>query len=478
MLSGCLKEKMSDLKLYEEFVKSLSEEQRIVVKNKKSGSVYDINRSSFNSQTHTIPKPQEVEKAKEDAEDKAEDKGSSKGFSAATIKGAQEKLGGIDNILKDANDDAKERGKIVKDQFNKILTAKTEEEEVEAIQTLIDNNLIQGHGGGKKIYLSPNTLLPRKYLSGDGNALTKRMNDVISKHNLPIEMRMGSQDRELADLSGKHNEAGVVAYLSDNDKTKEHYKKLQERYREIGGGEEERFDEINRKTASMIKDSLPKGSKITGAEQVGGDLNRQRELGIDNKEDPTDYVIQYKDADGKDKIMKVSAKTYTDPNNITMKNSGVKNAGTDYLGKELGEEVDQNYQKLRKKYKWDDSMSEEKKSEMKTKLKEEYLKSYESAMVKLSKTEKGQEQLANMWKSVHGCGKDVHTQIINKKTGAVTIHPPDHYCNPGPPFKVKYNGTKMVVDVGGSEGDMEIVLKTEDTGSPKLLFKHVKKKKK
>lgn len=469
---------MSGLKLYEEFVQTLAEEQRIVVKNKKSGSIYDINRSSFNPQNHAIPKPKEVEKAKEDAEDKAEDKGSAKGFSSATIKGTQEKLNGIDSILKNANDDAKKRGRIVKEQFNKILTAKTEEEEVEAIQTLIDNNLIQGHGGGKKIYLSPNTLLPRKYISGEGNTLSKRMNEVIAKHNLPIEMRMGSQDRELADLSGKHNEAGVVAYLSDDQKTKDHYKKLQERYREIGGGEEERFDEINRKTADMIKSSLPKGSKILGAEQVGGDIARQKDLGIDNKEDPTDYVIRYKDNDGKDKIMKVSAKTYTDPNNITMKNSGVKSAGVDYLGKDLGEKIDQDYQKLREKYKWDNSMSDEKKAELKTKLKEEYLKSYESAMIKLSKTKEGQEQLMKMWKSVHGCGKDVHTQIINKKTGAVTIHPPDHYCNPGPPFKIKYSGTRMVVDVGGSDGNMEIVLKTEDDGSPKLLFKHVKKKKK
>lgn len=473
---------MSDLKLYEEFVQSLLEEEKILVRNKKSGAVYDINHKSFNPSKHEVPKPKEIDRAEKEVEKEAEEKGSSHNLKQRAIKDAQNQINKVDDVLKDADDDTKKRGNLVKEQFNRILNAKTEEEEVEAIKVLIENNLIEGHSGGKKIYMSPNTLLPRKFFAGsDGNELTKRMNAVIAKHNLPIVPRQSSADRILADVSGKHNEAGVVTYLSDTPENRKHYKELQEKFKELGGGDEKRFDEINRNVADMIKNSLPPGSKITGAEQLGGNDEKTRArkaaLGIPPGS-KVDYVVLYKDKDGKEKVMKISAKTYSDPSRITMENSGAGKAGSKFLGEELGKEVDENFQRLKKKYKWDDSMSDEEKSKMKTALKKEYLQSYEKAMQKLAESKEGQEQLMKMWKSVHGCGEDLHTQIIDKKTGEAKIHPPDHYCNPGPPFKVKYDGTKMVVDVGGSEGDMEVVLKTEDDGSAKVLFNHVKRKKK
>jgi hypothetical protein len=340
--------------------------------------------------------------------------------------------------------------------------------------------LIQGHSGGKKIYTHPNTLLPRNTIYGGktGSSISVEMNRLIKKNNMHLEVRQTSADKSLADMSGKHNEAGVVAYLHPTKENQDSYKANQKSLSELGG-DEKRFDETNKKSAQMIKDLLPKGSTITSAEQIGGSKSRQKELGIDDKIDPTDLIIFYKDKDGKEQSLKVSAKTYSDPNNITMKNSGTLTAGEDYLGKELGAKLDKDFAELRKEYKWDSSTPEDKKKELKAALKKAYLKKWESSMQELSKTKEGQEQLMKMWKSVHGCGQNVHTQVINKETGDVTIHPPDHYCKPGPPFEVKYDGTRMVVNMGGKDkGELEMVVKTEEGGSPVLLFKHVKRKKK
>ena len=473
---------MSGLKLYEEFVQTLTEEEKIIVRNKKSGSVYDINPTSFNPAKHEVPKPKEIVKAEKEVEKEAEEKGSSHNLRPSAIKDAQNQLGKVDDVLKDADNDTKERGRIVKEQFNKFLNAKTEEEEVEAIQTLIGNNLIEGHSGGKKIYLSSNTLLPRKFLcSENGNSLSKRMNEIIAKHNLSINVRQNSADRALADVSGKHNEAGVVAYLFKSPDNEKNYQALQKEYEKLGGGDEKRFDEINRKAADKIKNALPTGSKIAGAEQLGGNdektRKRKRELGLPENT-KADYVVLYTDKDGKERKMAVTAKTYSDPNKITMDNAGYASAGTKMLGEKIGKEVDEKAKKLWEKYKWSVDTPPAEIKKRKTKFKEEYLKTYEKALQDLTKTKEGQEQIMNMWRSAHGCNEELYAQIINKKTGDTDIHQPGHYCNPGPPFKIKYDGTKMVVDVGGSEGDMEIVVKTEEGKSPKILFNHVKRKKK
>jgi hypothetical protein len=170
--------------------------------------------------------------------------------------------------------------------------------------------------------------------------------------------------------------------------------------------------------------------------------------------------------------MKISAKTYSDPKNITMKNSGVNNAGFTYLG-EIGKDIDIKVSELRKKFAWDDSMTEEQKAGQKKNLKQSYLSEFSNKMVELSKTKEGQEQLTKMWNDVHGCGKDVYTQIINKNTGQVEIKSPDYYCNPKPPYEITYDGVKLVINMGGQDNNfIQIDLKTEDKGSPKLLFRH------
>ena len=82
-----------------------------------------------------------------------------------------------------------------------------------------------------------------------------------------------------------------------------------------------------------------------------------------------------------------------------------------------------------------------------------------------------------MWKEVHGCGKNVNTLVTNKRTGQSEVYGPNHYCNPKRPFKVQYDGVKIVVNMGGEDDNsfLQLDLKTEKGNSKKLLFRHRKK---
>ena len=439
------------------------------VKNKKSGNVYTVKKP--NPETHVTPSKGEIEKAEKEKQDKPE--GEVKPFSSATAKSEQAKLAKIDELLAGQDDNTLQRAEVLKQNWDQFVNAKTREERVQAVRELADNNLIEGHAGGKKIYLSPNSALPYKHLTGaSGTSVSEEMNKIIQEEGIDVPMRGGAKDRALADMSGKHNEAGVVAYLFPSDENKKAYQSTQNTLKELGG-DEAKFDAINKKAAEVMKSSLPEGSQITGAQQVGGvGKNALAQLGIDPKVDPTDLIIQYKDKDGNDQIMKVSAKTYTDPKNITMKNSGVNNAGATYLG-DVGKDLDAKVGELRKKYAWNDSMSDQEKADQKKNLKQAYLGEFSSKMEGLSKTKEGQEKLMDMWKNVHGCGQNVHTQVINKKTGDVQMKSPDHYCNPTPPFGVKFDGVKLVINMGGKDKSfLQVDMKTEDKGSPKILFRH------
>ena len=439
------------------------------VKNKKSGNVYTVKKP--NPETHVTPSKGEIEKAEKEKQDKPE--GEVKPFSSATAKSEQAKLAKIDELLAGQDDNTLQRAEVLKQNWDQFVNAKTREERVQAVRELADNNLIEGHAGGKKIYLSPNSALPYKHLTGaSGTSVSEEMNKIIQEEGIDVPMRGGAKDRALADMSGKHNEAGVVAYLFPSDENKKAYQSTQNTLKELGG-DEAKFDAINKKAAEVMKSSLPEGSQITGAQQVGGvGKNALAQLGIDPKVDPTDLIIQYKDKDGNDQIMKVSAKTYTDPKTITMKNSGVNNAGATYLG-DIGKDLDAKVGELRKKYAWNDSMSDQEKADQKKNLKQAYLGEFSSKMEELSKTREGQQKLTDMWKDVHGCGKNVHTQVINKKTGDVQMKSPDHYCNPTPPFGVKFDGVKLVINMGGKDKSfLQVDMKTEDKGSPKILFRH------
>lgn len=439
------------------------------VKNKKSGSVYKVKK--FNPNTQDPATKDDIEKAETEKQNKPDSE--VKSFSSAATKSDQAKLAKIDELLAGQDDNTLQRAEILKQNWDQFVNAKTREERVQAVRELADNNLIEGHAGGKKIYLSPNSALPYKHLTGaSGTSVSEEMNKIIQEENIEVPMRGGAKDRALADMSGKHNEAGVVAYLFPSDENKKGYQSTQNTLKELGG-DEAKFDTINKKAADIMKASLPEGSQITGAQQIGGvGRTALAKLGIDPKVDPTDLIIEYKDKDGNDQIMKVSAKTYTDPKNITMKNAGVNNAGATYLG-DIGKDLDAKVGELRKKYAWNDTMSDQEKADQKKNLKQAYLGEFSSKMEELSKSKEGQEKLMNMWKDVHGCGQNVHTQVINKKTGDVQMKSPDHYCKPTPPFGVKFDGVKLVINMGGKDNAfLQVDMKTEDKGSPKILFRH------
>jgi hypothetical protein len=432
-------------------------------------------------QTSQTSIPQSAEKAKSLTKNEpayqpsSNDEPATKVYSDREIQKEVEKLDDIDGYLKDSDADTKERVKLLKYNWNKYMKADTKEQKIEALRELAENNLIEAHMGGKKIYLSPNTALPYKHLTGggsEGTTVTREMNELIKEAGIEVPARGNAKDRALADMSGKHNEAGVVAYLFPSEENKKGYESTQKSFRDLGG-DEGRFDEINKNAAEAIKSQLPEGVEITGAQQVGGvGKTALAQLGIDPKVDPTDLIVKYKDADGTEKIMKISAKTYSDPKNITMKNSGTGNAGVTYLG-ELGRDIDAQISNWREEFAWDDSMDDEEKADKKRGLKQTYLKAFGDKMVQLTNSEQGQGQLSKLWKDVHGCGQDVYTQIINKNTGKVQIKSPDYYCDPQPPFKVEYDGVKLVINMGGQDNNfLQIDMKTEDKGSPKLLFRH------
>jgi len=478
----------SELAKYSEvLIKSLCEVDttgKVWVKNKDSENVYQIQKGNFDNSVHIAASSKEVEKAQTKEKPKAKDKQvkptqkpaeTSSEYKPSTVKATQQKIAEIDKFVENVDTDTKTRVDILKNNWNKFTMATSREEKVVAVRELASNNLIEAHAGGKKIYLSANTTLPYKHLSGDGNAITVEMNKIIKEEGIDVPMRGGAADRALADMSGKHNEAGVVAYLSPTKENLDLYKATQNTFKQLGG-DESKFDKINKKAADVITQILPKGSTITGAQQVGGiGKNALNALGIDPKVDPTDLILNYKDVNGKDSIIKVSAKTYTDPKNITMKNAGVSNAGTTYLG-EIGKSIDESFSKIKEKYRWDNTMSDVEKASQKKGLKQAYLQQFSQKMEELANNPKGQQQLVKMWKDVHGCGKDVYTQIINKNTGDVQIKAPNYYCEPKPPFGVKFDGVKLVINMGG-KGDsyLQIDLKTEDTGSLKLLFRHITK---
>ena len=356
-----------------------------------------------------------------------------------------------------------------------FISAPTYEEQVKAVEALIEQNLIQGTVGREKIYIHTNVgFAPKGMCGSQGTAVTKLMQKIIKERGLDLQPRDGSSASAAAAESGPTNEAGVTALLDPSAANNSAYEEKKRRYAEVGGNVEE-IDRLNRDAAEAIRTSLPKGAKITSCSQVGGiGSTRLQQLGIDPLVDPTDILLEY-EVGGKKQTMKISAKIYTNPSRITMKNAGLEDAGTRYLGKPEGDSADTLYKELRKKYSWNKpGMSEKDKEEAKRKFRQEYLTKYSEEMETLTKTEKGQKRLLSMWQNVHGCGKDVHTLIVNKGSGKSQLKSPDHYCNPKLPFKVKYNGTKVVIEMD-SEGPetLEINLKTEASGGVKLLFNHV-----
>jgi len=432
----------------------------------------------------------DVGKIKQDTEEeKPESTPVEKKFQKQAVQNHKKHIEVIDKIAEAEEDPGRKKAlEVLTKEWNDFINAETEEQRVQAVENLIEYNLIERNQWSEKsngkIYVSNNAVgVPYKQLNsaktGNGDAVTNEMNRVIRANGLDVNMRNNSADRSLADLSGKHNEAGVVALLDPSEENSKNYNENRKKYKELNNSDRTAHKQ-NKKAAKLIKKSLPKGSTITSATQIGG-MGRDalmKNYGIDDKVDPTDLIVEYEDAEGKPQVMKISAKIYSDPSNITMKNSGMKSAGVTYLGEEIGNVIDGKLQSLREENNYmEDGISAEEASKRKRKFREEYSKLFGKGMEDLANTPEGENKLVKMWKDIHGCGHDVHTLIVNKKTGKSKLHAPDHYCNPTPPFKIKYDGGKVMINLESSGEDfVQIDVKTEQKSSPKLLFKHRVKK--
>ena len=420
-----------------------------------------------------------------------------KKLSSAAKKGAAKTIEKTDNVIKelegeledilDEDERANKQGeidrlKILKKNWDKLVNAETEEEREEAVREMVEKGLLARNSPGsskRKIYFTDlvsgmgakDGMMTQKGTGGDGNSLSQLISDTIDSGGMEGEvgLRNTSAARTLAKVSGDHNEAGVCAFLDPSELNEGNYRKTQDSYTSLGG-DERRANKQNMAAAEKVKDYLSKMDppcEVEKAEAMGHLGNKEIKLkyGIDPKVNPTDFFVYCKDGSKKG----ISAKIYSNPKSITMKNSGTKTAGASYLD---DPSIDEKLVSLKQEYNIGNNPTDEEKRKFKT----EYLKLWTDSMEELSKTSEGQQKLTGMWNEVHGCGEDVATLITNKKTGEVKLHDPDHYCDPEGPLEVIQDKTKIMVKFGKDDEWTEMVCKTEKDGSVKLLFNHNSRK--
>ena len=347
---------------------------------------------------------------------------------------------------------------------------------------MVENGLLARNSPGsskRKIYFtedvsgmgSKDGMMTQKGTPGNGNSFTQLISDIIDSGGMEGEVGLmnTSAARTLAKVSGDHNEAGVCAFLDPSELNEENYRKKQDSYTSLGG-DERRANKQNMAAAEKVKDYLSKMDppcEVEKAEAMGHLGNKEIKLkyNIDPKKNPTDFFVYCKDGRRKG----ISAKIYSNPKSITMKNSGTKKAGASYLD---DPSIDEKLDSLKEKHNIGNNPTDKEKHKFKT----EYLKLWSDSMEELSKTPEGQQKLTGMWNEVHGCGEDVATLITNKKTGEVKLHDPDHYCDPEGPLEVIQDKTKIMVKFGKDDEWTEMVCKTEKDGSVKLLFNHNSRK--
>ena len=399
------------------------------------------------------------------------------------IKELEEELGDILDENERANKQGEiDRLKILKKNWIKLANAETEEEREEAVREMVEHGLLARNAPGsskRKIYFTEDVsgmgakdgMMTQKGTPGNGSNFTQLISDIIDSGGMENEVGLmnTSAARTLAKVSGDHNEAGVCAFLDPSGLNEQNYRKTQDSYASLGG-DERRANKQNMDAAEKVKDYLSKMDppcEVEKAEAMGHLGNKEIKLkyNIDPKKNPTDFFVYCKDGRQKG----ISAKIYSNPKSITMKNSGTKKAGSDYLD---DPSIDDKLDSLKQKYNMGNNPTDNEKREFKI----EYLGLWVESMEELSKTPDGQQKLTRMWNEVHGCGEDVATLITNKKTGEVKLHDPDHYCDPEGPLEVKQDKTKIMVKFGKGDDWTEMVCKTEKDGSVKLLFNHHSKK--
>ena len=438
-------------------------------------------------------------------------------------KGYEKVQPSINNQISKIDDPkTKETAEDVQNRMEQFINAETDEEKEEIVRYLADNNLIQTNtedpkASKHKIYFDTVlTGLDRKTL-GDGNATTREMWRILHEKQISVPFRGSAADRALADMSGKHNESGMVLLLCPEgspsyDEAREIHEGNKKSYSGLGGNEREAHQR-NIDMANEIKKTIPEGAKINDAKNTGGiGADQLGELyNINNKIDATDLIVFYQppnpdpsvevpsikelekklnkklkdmtpeDLAERDELVKkryggmrkVSAKTYSDPTNITVKNSGVR-AGSEYLN---DPDMDEKLVSITKNPEYnyqEEGISKQESNDRKKAMKRDYMATMEDKMVDMAKSDEGQKQLLDMWKKAHGCGSGVYTSVSNKKTGESVLHDPDFYCNPKMPFTVNKNDTSITISLDDNGEDaLQLDLKTEATGPPKLLMRHL-----
>jgi len=130
----------------------------------------------------------------------------------------------LDKLRKDMDsipfdsDEHKGRATTFMKLWQAFISAPTYEEQVKAVEQLIEQNLIQGTTGRSKIYIHPNVGFAAKGMCGEtGTSVTKLMQKIIKERKLDLEPRDGSSASAAAAESGTTNEAGVTALLDPSD---------------------------------------------------------------------------------------------------------------------------------------------------------------------------------------------------------------------------------------------------------------------
>jgi hypothetical protein len=443
-----------------------------------------ISANGKSYRTDMMSKP-EVDDLKKQA--KIDDKETDPDLKKFSSKSVQKDKQLLDKIVQGTREktndpDMHKRSSVLSQSWNKFLDATDNKERVEALRTMSEHNLIARNAGSNKIYLNDLPVYYKEMTGSSGTAITKEMNALIEKSGLDVPMRGTSTDKALADMSGKHNESGVVAFLSPKDSSgydeamKLHSKNTKMLHKL--GGDTHKSDEANKKLAETIQSSLPPGSTIVNAVNTGG-LGTKKLMdlyGIDERVDPTDLLVEYLDDKGNKKQMKISAKAYTDPTKINMKNAGTKDVGETYLG---DTSFDNEFKDVVAKNQWsEDGISKEEVSDRKLAVKKWFNQEFGKRVVSMTETTEGQEKLLETWRKVHGCGSGTYTSIVNKKSGATELRDPDYYCKPKMPFKARVEGSRLVIELGtGGKSFLELTLKTETKAkNPVLLFFNRQKK--
>ena len=220
-------------------------------------------------------------------------------------KGYEKVQPSINNQISKIDDPkTKETAEDVQNRMEQFINAETDEEKEEIVRYLADNNLIQTNtedpkASKHKIYFDTVlTGLDRKTL-GDGNATTREMWRILHEKQISVPFRGSAADRALADMSGKHNESGMVLLLCPEgspsyDEAREIHEGNKKSYSGLGGNEREAHQR-NIDMANEIKKTIPEGAKINDAKNTGGiGADQLGELyNINNKIDATDLIVFY-----------------------------------------------------------------------------------------------------------------------------------------------------------------------------------------